>query len=130
MSRTAVAYGAERNRVAGGGQGYSAEAPTAGFYRFRLRHDGHPGGVRIWRGPQLDPIDGSELDRHHVWHATFNGAPIDLDRVWPRCGRDPITEAEHEYYCKLQGWAECNAPDSPQADASRKIDLLTAPLPF
>jgi len=130
MSRGGLAYADARNRVSGGGQGYSVETPTAGWYRFKLRHDGHPGGVRIWHGPQFDPVDGTELDRHHVWHATFNGQPIELDRCWPRCGRDPITEREHDYYVSLQGWAAKSAPDSPQADATRKIDLLTAPLPF
>jgi hypothetical protein len=110
--------------------GFSVEVPTAGLYRFRLVRGGHPVGIRIWHGPPRDPLTGEELDRGHRWQATANGEPIDLDRVWPRCGREPITQAEHDYLCVIQNWARENAPDSPAADPRKKIDLITSPLPF
>jgi hypothetical protein len=70
--------------------------PAEGYYRFRLRSGSVFGGVRIWYGAPLDPVTGEELDRSWRWQALFNGEPIDLDRVWPTCAGDPITEDEYQ----------------------------------
>jgi hypothetical protein len=110
--------------------GFRVEEPTTGFYRFRMVRGGHPVGIHIWFGPPHDPDTGEEMDRGHRWQATMNNKLIDLDRVWPNCGREPITQAEHDHLCALQAWAIKNAPDAPQADPRRPIDLLTAPMPL
>jgi hypothetical protein len=112
--------------------GFSVEIPTAGHYRFRLVRGGHPVAIRVWFGPPLDPVTGEELDRSHRWQASCNGAPIDLARVWPFCAREPIDEREAAYLSGLQAWAQENAPLAPQADPTRKIDLLdpSTPIPL
>ena len=113
----------------GTGTGYSVEQPTAGWYQISLVRGGPKVGIRIWNGPPKDPVTGEELDRSWRWQAEANGAPIDLDRVWPACGRAPIPEAEYAYLTKMAQWAARHAPDSPAANPRQPIDLLTAPIP-
>lgn len=110
--------------------GFDPDQPIAGHYRMRLRSGGVFVGIRIWFGAPLDPIDGSELDRSHRWQAQANGRPIDLDRVWPKCAADPISPQEYAYFAAQQRWGEDQAPDSPQADPTRKVDPLRAPIPL
>lgn len=107
-------------------------APVEGFYRFKPRSGAVYGGVRVWFGPPHDPVTGEELDRSWRWQSQFNGEPIDLDRVWPVCAGDPITEAEHQRYVARQRWAREHAPKSAYAERGRKIDRLSRSeaLPF
>ncbi len=132
MSRAPMDYSAPRAAppVEAFDPDREADAPVAGFYKTKLSKGGHPVGVRIWFGPPLDPVTGEEMDRSHRWQAHANGRAIDLDRVWPFCGRHQIDEREYRYLAELQTWAERNAPDSPQANPHRRINPLTAPLPF
>lgn len=130
MSRDGTAYNQRREWVAPEGYGVNADAPVAGCYRFKLRSGGHPVGVRIWHGQPLDPVTGELLDRSLRWQAHCNGEYIDLERVWPMCAKQPITDQEYEYLTNVQRWGEQHAPDSPQANPTRQIDLLTAPIPF
>ncbi len=112
--------------------GIDVSTPVAGFYRCKLVSGGVRGGVRIWFGQPLDPVTGEELDRSLRWQALFDGEPVDLDRVWPGCAGDPITEDEYHRYVARARWARENAPDSAYASPRRKVDLLSAktPLPF
>jgi hypothetical protein len=110
--------------------GFNPDVPEAGFYRMRMRSGSVFVGIRIWFGPPHDPIDGTELDRSHRWQALANEREIDLTRVWPKCAADPIDAAEYAHLTRLQAWGEAHAPDSPQADPNKRIDFLTAPLPF
>lgn len=128
MSRLHLDYTAPRAPVAG--QGFNPDVPVAGFYRTRLRRGAVQVGVRIWCGAPLDPVTGEEMDRSHRWQAQVNGQPVDLERVWPRCADDPVDEGEYRHLCGVQAWGEKNAPDSPQADPTRAVDLLTAPIPL
>ena len=129
MSRAPLVY-ANAEPVGPIAAGYSVEAPTVGWYRYRLVAGGHPVAIRIWHGPPLDPVTGEELDRSYRWQATANGEPVDLDRCWPACGREPITATEAAYLTGLAAWAQQNAPDSAAANPRRKIDLLNEPMPF
>lgn len=106
------------------------DQPGAGFYRIKFRRHGHPVGIHIWFGAPHDPITGEELDRSPRWQALANDREIDLDRVWPSCASDPITEAEYQRLTALQTWGEENAPTGPQANPNRQVDLMTAPMPF
>lgn len=128
MTRGRLDYSERRAPVVG--QGFDADVPTAGFYRFRLRRGAVPVGIRIWFGAPLDPVTGEEMDRSHRWQAHCNGSYIDLARVWPGCADEPIDEREYRHLCRLQEWGEQHAPDSPQADPTRPVDLLTAPIPL
>lgn len=107
-----------------------AETPAAGFYRTRLRSGGVYVGIKIFHGAPLDPVTGEELDRSHRWQALCNDKPIDLDRVWPRCAREPVSAKEYAYLTTLQGWAEEHAPDSAIADPTRRIDPLNSEILF
>lgn len=127
MTRERLDYSAPRAATAS--VGYSVVEPTAGYFRLRLVAGGPKVGVRLFYGPPLDPVTGEELDRSWRWQAECNGKPIDIDRVWPTAGRDPIDAAEYAYLCDLARWAERNAPDAPAAQPHRKIDLLSAPIP-
>jgi hypothetical protein len=128
MTRGRLDYSERRAPVVG--QGFDADVPVAGFYRMSLVKGGVKVGIRIWFGPPLDPVDGSELDRSHRWQATANGKYISLERVWPKCADDPVDQAEHDYLAGLQKWGEAHAPTSPQANPNQPVNMLTAPLPF
>lgn len=128
MSRASIDY-----RASGSAQaftGFDPDVPIAGFYRTRLRSGAPYVGVRIWYGQPLDPVTGEEMDRSLRWQAQANGSYVDLDRVWPKCAGDPITEAEHAHLIRVQQWAESNAPDSALADPRRRIDPLSSPMLF
>lgn len=125
---------AERGKdyVAPAGYGVSLD-PVEGWYRHKLRSGAVAVGVRIWFGQPLDPVTGEPLDRHLRWQAMVNGHPYDdLERIWPGCAGEPITEIEYERYCQRQSWARERAPDSAYAEPSRKYDPLDSatPLPF
>ena len=129
MTRARVDYSQRTDvRVAG----FDPDQPVAGFYRIRLRSGAAFAGVYIWHGLPLDPVTGEELDRSPRWQASLNGEAIDLERVWPRCADEPITEANYRHLCRTQQWARENAPDSALADPRKPIDLLSTstPLPF
>lgn len=104
--------------------------PIAGCYRTKLKSGGHPVGVRIWFGPPKDPVTGEVMDRSWRWQAEANGRYIDLERVWPVCAKEPISREEHDYLAGLQSWGEQHAPDSPQANPNKAINLLDAPIPI
>lgn len=112
--------------------GIDVTTPVAGYYRCRLVSGGVKGGVRLWHGPPHDPVTGEELDRSWRWQAEFDGEYIDLDRVWPGCAGDPITETEYRRYVSRRRWAESHAPETPYAQRNKRIDLLdpTTPLDF
>lgn len=127
MSRARLDY-SQRQEVQA--TGFNPDLPIAGFYRMRLRSGAAFCGIRIWHGAPADPVTGEELDRSHRWQALANNAPINLDRVWPKCADDPINADEYRHLCAVHQWAKENAPDSPQANPMKRIDPLTAPLPF
>lgn len=131
MTRAALSY-AKRSLEPRRFEGIDVTEPVAGFYRARLVSGGVRGGVRLWFGPPNDPITGEELDRSHRWQAQFEGEYVDLDRVWPVCAGDPITEAEYREYCARAAWARENAPKSAFADRRKRHDPLSAdtPIPF
>lgn len=111
------------------GYGVSLE-PVEGYYRTKLVSGGLFVGIFIWYGPPFDPVSGEEMDRSHRWQAHCNGQYIDIDRVWPGCGGDPIDRAEYCHLTSLQDWGREHAPKSPQANPFKPVDLLTAPMPF
>ena len=128
--RRSIIYDADHAPV-DGYTGFSTDVPTAGYYRMAMRMGGAPCGIRIWFGPPADPVTGEMLDRSWRWQAEVNGALIDdFDRVWPRCGRDPISEHEYQTHCDAAQWAKQAAPQSGLANPFRKSNPLTDPLPF
>lgn len=128
MTRTPLDYAARSQRVHA--DGFDPDTPIAGFYRMRLRTGAVYVGIRIWFGAPLDPVTFEPLDRSHRWCAAANGRPIDLERVWPRCARERVSAEEYAYLTSLQGWAEDNAPDTPFADPTRRVDPINSPILF
>lgn len=128
MSRAHIDYTAPR----GAGRtfdGLNPDEPVEGYYRI-WPAGGLASGIRIWFGPPLDPVTGEELDRSWRWQAHENGRYVELERVWPKAGKDPIDKAEYDYLTARVEHARKAAPQSPAANPRRKVDLLTAPLPF
>lgn len=108
-------------------------APVAGHYLMRLRSGAVASGIRIWFGPPLDPVTGEELDRSWRWQAQGDdGQQLDLDEVWPMCGKTPISETDFNARRSRRAWAQKAAPDSSYANSRRKYDPLSMsePLPF
>lgn len=112
--------------------GSPIDQPVAGFYRLRLGQGTVAVGVKVFHGPPLDPITGEELDRSWRWQAHADGEPIDFDRVWPACIRNPISEQDYRRFLSRKAWAREHAPDSAYAETGRKVDHLSnnTPLPF
>lgn len=106
-----------------------ADIPEAGFYRMRLRRGGVPVGVRIFYGQTRDPDSGEPIERW-AWQATINGEPVEITRVWPTCVHEPVDQAEHDYLVSLQEWGRRHDPEGIHANPTRKVDMLSAPLPF
>jgi hypothetical protein len=108
----------------------SALEPTPGLYRMPLRRGGVRVAVKIWYGAPLDPVTRDEMDRGHRWQALANDDPVDFERVWPVCAKEPIDQAEYDHLVRLARWSKQNAPDAPHANPRRPVNYLTAPLPF
>lgn len=128
MTRAHIRY--DEQRAAPAFVGFDPDVPVAGLYRMRMRSGGVWCGVRIWFGQPKDPITGEMLDRSLRWQAEINGEYADLDRVWPKCAADPITEAEHRHLVATRDWAVQHLPDSALANPMRRLDPLTSPTLF
>jgi hypothetical protein len=110
------------------GPAHDSEVPTPGFYRVRLRRGAPDSAVRIWLGHGLDEATGEEnSERPFFWQCTLNGQRVELERCWPGCAREPITEAEHDAIVERNRTMD---PQSPFYDVSKPIDLGRAPPPF
>lgn len=130
MTRDRTPYSQRRAWQAPEGYGFDADNPKAGYYRMALRSGGALCGIRIWYGQPKDPVTGELLDRSLRWQAYCNGDYIDLDRVWPRCARQVITQKEYDRYCNTSAWARENMPDSAIANPNIKATLMNTPLYF
>lgn len=86
-------------------------------------------GVRLWFGPPLEPWTREEMDRDHRWNAEANGEHVELDRVWPQCVGDPITEDEYRFLCERTTWAKRNDGFDPMASPRRKTNWDDSSVP-
>lgn len=109
--------------------------PQEGFYAIKLVRGGPRVAVRIWFGPAI--IDGEEQDRAPGWFVEIDGrtdrwekddtgyrcrVPLEVDRAWPFCAKDPITESEYRYLVAHAGWAREHSPDHPKAQPRKAVD--------
>lgn len=121
----------------------AAWPPVEGYYATRLVRGGPRVPVRIWFGQAV--VAGEEQDRSPGWFVEIDGrtdrvefgddgyrcrVPLDVEKVWPHCAKEPITEAEYRYLVAHAGWAREHAPDHPKAQPRKPVDWLTTPLPF
>ena len=130
MSRAELSYDRRREWVKPEGYGVSPEQPEAGYYRMRLRSGGQPVGVHIWFGAPHDPVTGEEMDRSHRWQAHINGEYVEMERVWPVCAHERITEIEYNRMLNLQVWAREHAPETQIANPRMRPDPLKTPSLF
>lgn len=114
---------------------------VAGFYLHNRRgHVAMP--VRVWFGPQVDPVTGEEADRSWRWNITIAGdslvdderdpgfSPIArLDDVWPRCRGAATTISETAYRQARVEYARAADPNDPFGHPQGRLDLLTATIP-
>lgn len=112
------------------GPAVDVEEPVAGLYALRLRRNAVRSAIKVWHGPPVDPDTGEEMDRAPRWQATANNRPIDLDRVWPVCAKEPISQADYDYLLARVEWAKRHAPKSPDANPHKAADPLTSPILF
>jgi hypothetical protein len=120
----------------------AAWPPVAGHYATRLVRGGPRVPVRIWFGAAI--IDGEEQDRAPGWFVEIDGrtdrwerddsgyrcrVALEVEKAWPFCARDPITEAEYTYLVAHAGWAREHAPDHPKAQPRKAVDFNTL-MPF
>lgn len=134
--------------MAGDGPGLDMTAfpiwpPVAGTYAMKMARGGVRVPVRIWFGPAI--IDGEEQDRGHDWRCEIDGrtdrwekddegyscrVPIEVDRAWPYCAREPIDDAEYRFLIADAQHAREHRPDHPKAQPREKIDFNKLQLPF
>ena len=117
--------------------------PLPGFYAMRLVRGGPRVAVRIWFGSPV--IDGEEQDRAPGWRCEIDGrtdhlekddtgyrcrVPLGVERAWPFCAKDPVTEAEYAYLVAHAEWAREHAPEHPKANPRESVDFNTLPVRF
>ena len=122
----------------------AAWPPIAGFYATRLVKDGPRVAVRIWYGAAV--IAGEEQDRGHDWRVEIDGrtdrferdettgyrcrVALEVERAWPYCAKEPVSEAEYRYLAAHAEWARKNQPDHPKANPRKPVDFHTLPVRF
>lgn len=111
------------------GRAYDSETPAPGFYRIRKVKGGPFVAVRIWLGHPLDPATGEELkERGMRWQCQLNGCElVPVEDYWPGVAKHAISQADHDRICAL---SRTMNPKHPFYDPRRRIDRLTAPVPF
>lgn len=95
----------------------------------RLTRGGPLVGIRIWFGPPLDPVTRDVMERYWRWNAEADGDHIDLDRVWPQCVGDPVSESEYRFLKDRSQWARRNDAYDPKATPRRKTSWDDSTVP-
>lgn len=112
----------------------TTDAPQ--LYAIRLVSRGPRVACRLWYGPVIDPVTGEELDRGHHWQCLINGEHADAHDIAIFIGDEAyvkgemIDQAEHDYLVSVYKWALVNAPNSPEANPRRAIDINEQPPVF
>lgn len=121
----------------------AAWPPVAGTYATKLVRGGPRVPVRIWFGNAI--IAGEEQDRAPGWFVEIDGrtdrvefgddgyrcrVPLDVERVWPHCAKDPVSEAEYRFLVSHAAWAREHQPDHPKAQPRKPVDFHTLPVRF
>jgi hypothetical protein len=112
--------------------------PVPGHYRMRLVKRGPyvPAAIRLpcpmvpaGPGSGADPVDWCRpLDRPRHPVGEIDGRPVPAHDVWLYA--EPVDAAEYQYLREIREWAAACAPDAPEANPRRAIDLRTEPPPF
>lgn len=115
-------------------QHHNIAEPVAGYYRRRMVSGAVWMPVKIWFGAPLDPETGEELDRSLRWQAMDGDRLVtgeaEIQNVWTSCCREPINATEYFYLVADRAWCRENAPESPEANPTKRIDLNSLPSLF
>jgi hypothetical protein len=102
--------------------------PEPGFYRMKRVKGGVWVPVRVWRpcrctiGGEAEHEWSDACDRHPPLRALIDGHE-DADPLPLWTWLHPITEAEYWFLVEDHAWARANAPELPEADPQRPVDL-------
>ncbi len=105
--------------------------PAPGFWLLRQVKGGPlvPAAIVVLRTTAEPDEPDNIMDRSPFIAAFIAGEPVGLDDVWFRRG-EAITKREYEFRVADLRWAQQHAPDEPQAQPRKRIDLMTARMPF
>ena len=96
--------------------------PQPGWYTMRRAKGAVLVPVLVYRPCPLDPHTGEWLDRWHPLIALIDG--VDDVLAYTICDwLKSITRAEYEYLVADHAWCRRHAPDAPQANTGKAIDL-------
>lgn len=95
-----------------------------GFYRLQLVTRAPWSVVRLWHGFGWEPGSFHAREVTQAWRALLNGSPVALERVWPRCAREPITRGEYRYRLALHRWCLKYARHRPEASPDQPVDFV------
>ncbi len=106
------------------------------YYAVRLVRGGVRVGVKVWRGPIMDPVTHEALDRGDRWQVEVNGEQvepfsiiIELDGVSgePVIKGERISITEYDYIKSVAAWAKTPGVDAPESEPRKAIDLNALP---
>lgn len=104
--------------------------PQPGHWLIRLIRNGPlvPACIRRVQTTHEPGAADNQMERSAFLAAFINGEPVDIDRVWMVRGQ-PISRQEHDYRCAVTDWAMQHAPETIEAQPTKRIDLAhTAPI--
>lgn len=97
--------------------------PEPGFFKTKRARGGVFVAAIIWRPCPIEfhPETFQAIDRWPHLEAEIDGRPADVDRVWTSGRRIPI--AEYLFLKADRAWAREYAPQSPEANPRRPVDI-------
>ena len=107
------------------------DRPMPGYFKRRLIRGGVWVPVLVFRPCPIDlePETWGWIDRWPTLLAYTDGRQIvDAYNVWTSLR--PITQHEYEYLLSVNQWAREHAPEEPQAQPHKAVDLDTLPAIF
>lgn len=107
------------------------DKPECGYWLVRQIKGGPrtPASIQVVHTLYEPGEAGNRMERSPFLAAFIAGEPVALDEVWLRRG-DPITKEDYEFRVADLRWSREHAPDEPQANPRKAVDLLQATLPF
>ena len=102
--------------------------PEEGYWLVKLVKNGPRVPACIRRvETRVEPGEpANRMERSAFLAAFINGEPVAIDRVWEVRG-EPISRQEHDYRVAVTDWAIKHAPDEPEAEPTKRIDLNALP---
>lgn len=102
--------------------------PRCGLYRRKLVRGGVWVAARIFKTGARDDL--GRLIEDETLRCEVDGKPVDdVADQWLWLASNPIDEVEYRMLLRLGPWARQHAPDDPNADPTKAIDFMTAPIP-